>query len=44
MEQKNSEDIIKRLEQYDFKFENISFEGGGVKGISHVGMIEITAA
>ena len=44
MESKNSEEIIKRLKEYDFKFENIAFKGGGVKGISHVGMIEVTEA
>ena len=35
------EEILKKLEGYEFAFENLAFEGGGVKGVGHIGMIEV---
>jgi predicted acylesterase/phospholipase RssA len=35
------EQILQKLKEYDFKFENLAFEGGGVKGVGHIGMIQV---
>ena len=35
-------EILKEtLKNYDFEFENLCFEGGGVKGLGHVGMVQV---
>jgi len=39
-ETQNISDI--NITQYDFQFENLAFEGGGVKGISFLGCIKVS--
>ena len=33
--------MVTNLEQYEFPFENIVFEGGGAKGLAYVGAIQV---
>ena len=34
---------MSELEQYHFGFENLAFEGGGVKLIGHIGVILVSS-
>ena len=39
----NVDELRDKLRNYDFAFENLCFEGGGVKGVGHIGIIQVSS-